>query len=408
MTTEANALRLSQVMGRVGSRALVDRNIVCFGGEQWTYPGFQQVVMRGLSKKNRVLYVNALGLRKASINPRDLRAYLARLRRLFAGRVSVSETVMVANPFLIPLMYDRTVERINRWLLQRQFRALLSERGFSEYLLWAGTPTMAPYLAVLRPSFVVYNPVDRYSRFEFADRKAVERMERCLAARADLIIATADAIRDDMGEYSDKCHVVSHGVAFEHFNRAVAALETPHDLAGVRRPIIGFFGLISDWVNLGLIRKVAEKYPEATVLLIGRATRDLSVVTAAKNVTVLGFRAFDDLPAYLRALDVCLIPFHLSELVDGVDPIKLREYLCAGKPVVATNFREARKFGDLIYVGRDEAEFVAHVGQALAESSERLADRRIEAARSDDWPRKVQVIEEIVASAIEAHAAQAS
>ena len=136
------------------------------------------------------------------------------------------------------------------------------------------------------------------------------------------------------------------------------------------------------------------------MLLVGRASADISLFHDIPNVFLLGFRDFDALPAYLRIFDVCIIPFHLTELVDSVDPIKLREYLCAGKPVVTTNFREARKFTDLIYIARDHKDFVEKVGVALNENDPYLIQERILRVRGDDWPSKVGLISSLVLNAL--------
>ena len=224
----------------------------------------------------------------------------------------------------------------------------------------------------------------------------MQKLERAIAQAANLIIATAEAIKEDMARYNKNCEVVGHGVLFEHFNRATQDLQIPEDIKDIKRPVIGFFGLLSEWVDLELVRKVALQYPDATVLLVGRASADVSLFHDIPNVFVLGFRDFDALPAYLRIFDVCIIPFHLTELVDAVDPIKLREYLCAGKPVVTTNFREARKFSDLIYIGRSHDEFIQKVGCALMECDPCIVQKRISTVRDDDWPNKIRLISSIV------------
>jgi glycosyltransferase involved in cell wall biosynthesis len=380
----------------MNGHVLRDFDILCFGSEQWEYPGFQQTVMRHLSEHNRILYVNALGLRKAAFKGKNANVYFARVKRLFDGTRRVSDTITVLNPFFFPVLYNEYVDRINAVLLHRQFRKLLRDLKFRDYLLWAGTPTMAPFLGLFQPRLLIYNPVDRYAAFSFVDRAGVEKLERTIAQAANLIITTADAIKVDMAHYNKNCEVVSHGVSFEHFNKATEDLQVPEDVKAVKRPVIGFFGALSEWVDLELIGKVALQHPEATVLLVGRASADVSLFHNTPNVSLLGFREFDTLPAYLRIFDVCIIPFHLTELVDGVDPIKLREYLCAGKPVVTTDFREARKFDDLIYIARGHDEFVHNVGHALMERDPGIVERRISAVRGDDWPSKIGLISSLV------------
>jgi len=161
---------------------LRDFSIVCFGGEQWEYPGFQQVAMRHLSANNRILYVNALGLRKATFNGNNANIYFAKLKRLFSGTRKVSDRIIVFNPFFLPVLYNEYVDKINVALLRWQFRRLLRDLKFRDYLLWAGTPTMAPFLGLFQPRLLIYNPVDRYSAFSFVAISDIPKFKTTLRA----------------------------------------------------------------------------------------------------------------------------------------------------------------------------------------------------------------------------------
>jgi glycosyltransferase involved in cell wall biosynthesis len=376
-------------------------NIICFGSEKWEYPGLQQTVMRHLSVDNKILYVNAIGLRKAIFRQKNIKIYIAKLKNIFGGTRRISDTVTVFSPLLIPVLYNDYIAKVNAVLLRRQFRKLLRDLNFKDYLLWAGTPTVAPFLGLFQPRLLIYNPVDRYSTFPFVDRHSVEKLQGIVAQAAHLVITTADAIKEDMAQYNKMCEVVGHGVLFDHFNRAAQDLEVPEDLKSLKKPVIGFFGQLSGWkVDFDLIRKVALHYINASILLIGRVTDDIALFSDTPNVHVIGFRKFASLPAYLSAIDVCIIPFHLNDLVEGVDPIKLREYLCAGKPVLTTNFREARKFRDLVYIALNHDEFIQYVGLALTENDPSIVQKRISTVRGDDWPSKMALISSLVLNAL--------
>jgi len=143
-------------------------------------------------------------------------------------------------------------------------------------------------------------------------------------------------------------------------------------------------------VDLAFIKGVAQAYPQAQVVLIGTVDTDLSAISGLANVHILGLRSHGQLPAYLAAFDVCLIPYVVNERLVAVDPTKLREYLSAGKAVVSSCLPEVQKHGDLVYVGRDVDECVALVGQALAEDDAGLRQRRIDMARGEDWTCKME------------------
>lgn len=372
------------------------QNIICFGSSSWQYPGLQQTTMKLLSEQNRILYVNALGSRTVSLKLSQWSFYLKRILRQFQTRSTVSDTAIVCNPFIVPIVYNPLTTRLNRVLLRTQFRKLLPKIDFSEYILWVGTPTAAPFLDLFTPSLTIYNPVDRYHAFEFVDGAKIRAYEKRIAAKANAIICTSDAIRNDLSAYHRHVFTVTHGVDVDHFHAALNQENRLDDIDTLPGPIIGYFGGLSERVNYGLIRKVAERYPAASIVLIGNKLASLAEIEGLANVHVLGFRDFNLLPQYMKRFSVCLIPYHVNELMEAVDPIKLREYLCQGKAVVSVDLPEVRKLAELVYIGGDEEEFVEMVGKALEEKNSTLMADRIAAARRCEWPVKMAEISEIV------------
>jgi glycosyltransferase involved in cell wall biosynthesis len=352
--------------------------------------------MRLLADRNRILYVNALGSRNLSFKLSQFGFYLKRIQRQFQANQTMSENTMVCNPLFIPFVYSDLTTTLNRVLLRVQFKQLLRKINYQKYILWVGTPTAASFLDLFDPSLTIYNPVDRYHAFSFVNGDKIRAYEKQIASRANAIICTSDAIRNDMSAFNRHAYTVTHGVDVDHFHAALAQENELEDIDNLPKPIIGYFGGLSERVNYQLLRKVACRYPEASIVLIGAKLSTLAELAGLENVHVLGFRDFNLLPQYMKRFSVCLIPYHVNELMEAVDPIKLREYLCQGKAVVSVDLPEVRKLGDLVYIGRDETEFVEMVGKALAEKDISLRESRIEAARQCEWSVKMAEIAGIV------------
>lgn len=370
-------------MGNLVIRGL---DMVCLGSERWGYPGFQQTIMRLFAKTNRVLFVNPIGTRKASFDPEHFHFYLRKMRNIFSGTShDHHEDVRLCNPFIIPFVYSTVAQRINRRLFDRQIRRVLETEGFKDYLLWVGTPTAFFALDSFRPRLTIYNPVDRYYAFPFVDSEKIRNYERQVAARSDLVVCTSNAIKQDMEPYNRNVHVVSHGVQFDHFAGAAEIPDPPKDLAGIASPVIGYFGGLHSWVDFDLIYAVAIRYPNANLVLVGPNTEDLTRLLNLPNVHWLGAKPFAQIPLYLKHFDVCLIPFLVNDLIVGVDPTKLREYLTMGKPVVSVDLPEIRRLEKYVYIATDEESFVQQVGVALDENNPDLQAERIELARNSDW-----------------------
>ena len=155
------------------------------------------------------------------------------------------------------------------------------------------------------------------------------------------MFASSLELLQDCRPYTPHAHLLRHGVDWEHFARAaLEELPRPDDLANVQGPVLGFFGLIHEWVDQDLLCRIASALPEVTIALVGKVQADVSRLERQPNIRLLGQKPYSELPAYSAAFDVALIPFVSTELTAAVNPIKLREYLAAGLPVVATALPE--------------------------------------------------------------------
>jgi glycosyltransferase involved in cell wall biosynthesis len=190
-------------------------------------------------------------------------------------------------------------------------------------------------------------------------------------------------------------------VDFEHFNVARGD-EWPPDLPKWNGKVIGFWGLLEDWIDLDLIAHVATRRPDWLVVLIGHKAVDVGALQRCPNVVLVGKKSFAELPRYARCFDVGILPYRLTEQVLHSNPIKLREYLATGKPVVSVRFPHAEGFGDLVLLADGYDDFVAKLDQAVADDDPEAARRRIESVRDSTWEARAQVAMRIVAARVAA------
>ncbi len=359
--------------------------VVCFANDFATDPTSKHHVMKTLGRYREVIWVEASGMRRPNLaSGADLGRLWAKARKALGGLRHVADRIWVLSPAAIPLPGNPLIARLNallyRWSIQRALR----QAGVRQPpLLWVYAPTVARYLDRIPHHGLVYHCVDRW--WEFSDLDAVE-MRACheiLCRQADVTFASARPLFLDCEPLARRTVLVPHGVEWDHFARAAfQTLPRPTDLPNDGRPILGFFGLIQDWVDLVLLRRLAERFPEAHVVLVGRSMIDLGPVQGVPNLHILGQKAYQELPAYCQAFSIGLIPFVLNELTDAVNPIKLREYLSAGLPVVSTALPEVVALGavDGLAVAADHQGFLDAVASALA--SPRSVEGRRHASRA--------------------------
>jgi glycosyltransferase involved in cell wall biosynthesis len=244
---------------------------------------------------------------------------------------------------------------------------------------------------------VVYHCVDEYSAFAGAGAD-IARLEEELIRRSDLVITCSTPLEASKRLINPNTVLVRHGVERDHFARALdATTVVPDDVAQLPRPILGFYGLIAEWVDLAAFRACAEAFPEGSIVIVGPENNadaaGLERLRALPNVHLLGRKPYQALPGYCKAFDVALLPFIKNELTENANPLKLREYLAAGLPVVSTDIPEAVALADKgVYLARDSSEFVDGVKRALADGAG-PSRARSEAMSGESWDAKVAEIE---------------
>lgn len=248
---------------------------------------------------------------------------------------------------------------------------------------------------------IVYHCVDRWDAFSSYDSALMAEMDRRCCEYADIVLASSQDLVDRCRRHSRNVHLLSHGVDHEHFSRAVETTGRPPDLPAGK--VAGFFGLLSEWLDQELLVELARRVPDCTLVLIGKADVNVDRLKGVGNIHLLGPRPFGRLPDYVAHFDVGLIPFVVNELTVAVNPIKLREMLAAGCPVVSTALPEVRRCAQEVGVERhvvvaENAEaFVGAVTGMLGRR--RTAEERrgiSDCAKVESWAGKVNRMLELI------------
>jgi glycosyltransferase involved in cell wall biosynthesis len=385
------------------------RDLVVFSNDWDGDPLSKTHIMRILARDNRILWVNSIGNRAPRPNAHDARRIWKKVAAFRKGLRQVEENLFVLSPLAIPLFGSEWVRRLNRTLLRAQIHAAIERLGFQRFISWSYLPASAPVSGTLGEELVVYQCVDEFSAFSDTNGRHIAELERQLLAKADLVITSAERLRENKRKLNPNTVLVRHGVDWRHFARACdPATRVPEEIAHLARPVIGFFGLIADWVDLEVLEACARAHPEGTVVVLGKVAPgiDVSGLAALRNVKLLGRKRYEDLPAYCKGFDVAVNPFRINELTLNANPLKVREYLAAGLPVVSSAIPEVERVG-LCRIARSREEFVRRVDECLAEgggpSLERA--RRIVA---ESWDARVEEIRRHVGAALERRAGRGS
>jgi len=365
------------------------RTILCFASGYDAPPTSKHHVMHLLAERNTVLWVNYHASRTPTASSSDMLYMAKKLGQVLAGVTRPRKNLYVLTPLVVPVPNRPWARAMNRRLLVAQIRQALGQIRRGPVQVWSFTPDIAYALGHFGEEKVVYYCVDDHAAFTGYDREQVLRDEEELCRRADLVVTTSMTLQKAKAPWNPNTILVPHGVDYEHFSRAVREeLPQPADLAGIPHPRLGFFGLIRDWVDLDLLADVARKRPGWHIVMIGDSTVDLAPYRDLPNMHFLGRRPYAELPAYCRHFDVGLIPFVVNELTAAVNPIKLREYLAAGLPVVSTPMPEVAQYGDLVHLTNGKLGLLEAAKAALKSANGSRASRSA-AMAAETWPKKV-------------------
>ncbi len=292
-----------------------------------------------------------------------------------------------------PKYFDIYKDKINAHLLKSLSESFIKFQNelTLDAISIVAFPTWTPLAFLLKKLFgfkVVFDYVDAIQEFPNINKER-KKEEDILLQNSDLVITSASKLFQKAQKINKNTILVPNGVDFVPFSKTAPDML----LKDFQRPIVGYFGAIADWFDTDLIEFVAKRRPNLTFVFIGDTYgSNLKKILNLKNVYFLGERPYTELPKYLQCFDVCLIPFKLTPLIRSSHPIKIYEYLAAGKPVVTTKIPDLLPMNDLCYVAEDKTCFLEKLDESLKEDDKKLPEKRIEFASKNTWQDRFQVI----------------
>jgi len=357
-----------------------DDGVVVFAGLDWWYHNrahadFQ--LARHLAANRRVLLVNSIGTRMP--RPGRTSSFGARVRRKLSSiarglRRPVAElpNFYVYSPLVLPAYGSALGRAVAGVLVRVQVGLVCRWLRISIPSVLATPPTAWPAIRRMRHRTLVYNRSDKHSAFPECDVTTIRSYEDALLRTADAVLYVSGELQSqEEPVVGDRAVFLDHGVDVALFDPATP--EAP-ELSGLPRPRIGYFGALRDHtVDASLLIRIATEFNDATMVLVGPSTMDLTDLQRLPNVRIFGSQDHERIPSFGVGFDVAIMPWHTNEWIRNCNPIKLKEYLALGLPVVTTYFPEAERWP--VRTAKGSEAFVAEIREALQDCGGHLERR---------------------------------
>lgn len=248
-----------------------------------------------------------------------------------------------------------------------EIRKILQRLNIEEIkLAWFYSPAFMEILHCLSAEKIIYDCMDELSLFKGAPT-ILKEQEQELLKTADLILTGGVSLYEEKSKFSDVVHCFPSSVDYQHFNKAKQNLSIPEDIKSIKKPVIGYIGVIDERIDMNLLKQSAALMPDKSFVMIGPLAKiEEKDLAKADNIHYLGMKSYGELPNYLKAFDVAMMPFSMNDATRFISPTKTLEYMAAGKPIISTPIKDVvRSYQDCVHIIQSPEDFKQAVEQAL-------------------------------------------
>lgn len=394
---------------------LKDQSIVCFAPDPWE--GLwrnRHRLLSLLARDNRVLYVEPRTTARSLL--KGLREGQLRTRHFFRRRLgAVGDNLFVYHdPLYLPRTRWRGVGPLIEGLRLSLLRSCLRRLGMQNPVLWLVRPDAGDIPGLLGEKLVLYQIVDDYLAYPGVTEQArarIDREERALGEKADLVIVTSEHLREAKSHLGTHLSVVRNGVDDRTLEEgSIDGGELPREALGWSHPVCGYIGGVTEKLDFGLLEALAAELAPlgGTLVFVGdvrvksdEAVESVRHLRALPHVVFTGRREASLVPQYIRAFDVGLIPYRQGRQALAIDPLKLYEYLAFGMPTVSVDIPSVRPFREIIRIAADGPDFIQQVRSAACEEDTHLPAVRRAVARENSWEQRAEQLSRAIEEALE-------
>lgn len=233
-------------------------------------------------------------------------------------------------------------------------------------IAWFYSPSFGGVMNAFSFTTIVYDCMDELSLFKGAPKKLIEQ-ELQLLKKATVVFTGGKSLFEAKFPLHSNVHCFPSSVDLEHFSKAQNGISVPAELESITSPVIGYYGVVDERMDLQLIEEAAKLLPDCAFVLIGPVVKiQEDELPKLPNIHYLGIKPYSVLPNFLKGFDIAMMPFALNESTKYISPTKTLEYMAAGKPIISTQIRDVvRDYSGCVRLINDAQEFVMEIQKIL-------------------------------------------
>lgn len=373
------------------------KSIVLFSTADWhasCWTNKQHVASTLHQMGYRVLYVEGIGMRGATMASQDRSRIVRRLKALLNPLRRERPGFYVLSLPFIPGHGSAAVRFLNRLIIRSGIELSQLLLGFRDPILWTYHPMTSTWLNCGRYRKSLYHCVDEIGAQPGMPTGLINESERDLAGSVDAVVATAPQLAEKLRPWNPRCRFLPNVADFDHFAKARDQTTLiPPDLASIPEPRLGFIGAVSGYkLDIELLKSVAKSRPGWSFVLIGEVGLGevgFTLDQLPANIHVMGRRSYEDLPAYCQGFAAGLLPYQINEYTVGVFPMKFFEYLAAGLQVASTPLPALADYRDYLFTVSNPESMIEAIDSILQGEGPSL-EKRLKLASENTYRSRTE------------------
>ncbi len=262
---------------------------------------------------------------------------------------------------------------------------------------WFYSAAFVPVFGEFDFNTIIYDCMDELTHFKHADADLITQEKRLLLA-ADIVFTGGKSLYEAKRKLHPNVYCFPSSVDAQHFETALNGIAIPDDIQNITGPIVGYYGVIDERIDLELIRDTSFKNPLIQFVLIGPTAKiSCEDLPRAANIHYLGMKSYHELPGYLKRFDIAMMPFVINDATKFISPTKTLEYMAAGKPVISTRIEDVVKdYSEKIELVNNASEFSEKIQHILLSGTSNMLARYAETLKQTSWSNTVKEMKEII------------